>query len=233
MKNTQKRIVNICIVLMIIFGLSTIFGLVSFNEIGDFAGFIVLVSLLISLTSFVCIFIFKKRSTAFDEAIQNKTGKIFTYTKEEWKKYLDSEYDIRAKEKRAIFIFLTTMTVPIFAIFIAIIIEAKFTMFLVGLGLICLYAIMAFVVPRINRRFQNHEIRQIMIFPKGIIIGKTFHTWDFPLSKLSSVKEKKTPFEHVQVSYEFFDRLGPRSYALHLPFPKNKEEFRKAIKMLK
>lgn len=233
MKNNQKKKMFVSVALTILFGLIFVIGINLFSELGEFAGLIILMSLLISITSFVCIFIFNKRSKSFENAIQNKTGKIFSYDKKEWTQYIKEDTKLRNAEKKAIFIFLTIITIIIFAIFILIIEEAKLEMFIVGLLLIGLYAFMAFVVPILSKSLKNKKDREIMIFPKGIIIGNTFHTWDFPLSKLSSVKEKKKPFEYIQVSYEFFDRLGPRSYTIRLPFPKNKEEFRKAIKNLK
>ena len=171
---------------------------------------------------------------AIDAAIKNneKLG-LFSYSKGEWQKYLKAEYELRCRQKKGTFSLLSVITIPIFVIFIIFIDEGRLAMFLVMLGLIALYAFMAFIVPLISFSLRNKGSGEILVLEKGIMIGKTFHTWDFPMSKLSSVKKKKKPFMHFEVVYDFYDRLGPRSYTLWLPFPKDEKKFIDAFRRMK
>ncbi|MGM5488645.1 MAG: hypothetical protein ACQESG_06870 [Nanobdellota archaeon] len=231
MKDNQQPKAIASLILTFVFGILAIVGLVSFDALGGVAGALFLVSLLLSMTSFVCIFIFRKRSHALQK-IFGKESRIFHYPKKEWQEYLKHEYGLRAQEKKAMFIFLSAITAVIFLIFIAVINEARLAMFLVMVALLGLYGTMAFVGPRLMYRFRS-ETGEIGILDTGVIVNGTLHSWDLPRSKLGSVKEKRKPFHHYQISYEFVDRLGPRSYVIRIPFPKEAQAFREAIKALR
>lgn len=234
MKNTQKRNVNVCIILVLVFLFTGILCASMFGSWGGFAGMGILLSIAGGITSFACIFIFKKRSDSFEEALKNKSSLgHFIYSQKEWAEYTKQDTLMRNQEKMFIFIVLSAITIPIFLIFIVFVDEAQFAMFFMMCGLIGLYAIMAFIVPKIICVLRNTKGAEIMILDKAIILDGEFHTWDFPLSKISSIREKKKPFPHMQVSYDFVDRLGPRSYVFRVPFPQKDEGFRKAFAALK
>ena len=97
--------------------------------------------------------------------------------------------------------------------------EAKLAMFLVMLALILLYAMAAFIVPWLLRKVRKNEDATVLILPKGVLLNKQFHSWDFPLSKLASASYEKKPFEHLEIVYNFVDRTGPRSYTINVPIP--------------
>lgn len=231
MKNNQKPKMYISLAASVIFLLIAFFSISNFHTLGGIGGALFMISILISGTSFACIFIFRRRSDAL-EKIMGQESRIFHYPKKRWQQYLKNEYKLRGNEKKGIFILLTIITSVIFLIFIAVIDEARLAMFLVMLALIGMFAFMAFIVPRISYRFAK-DTGEIGILDKGVMINGTLHTWDFPLSKLGSIKEKKKPFHHYQISYDFVDRLGPRSYVIRLPFPKEEKEFRDAIDRLR
>lgn len=233
-KNNQRPKMISCIILSIFFFISFLFWASTFSRFGGFAGMMILLSILFSVTSFVFIFVFKKRSKVFAQAIKNNSSLgIFSYKKNEWQEYLDKEVGLRNQEKKFIFIVLSAITTFIFFIVIITLPEGKLMLFLVLVGLIALYAFMAFIVPVVSNALRNKNGAQVIILDKSIILDGTFHTWDFPLSKLATVKEKKTPFRHMQVSYDFFDRLGPRSYIIRIPFPKEEQVFKEAMNKLK
>lgn len=230
MRDNQKPKMIACVLLTIISAISAAAGMITFDILGGLAGAIILVSILIGMTSLICIFIFRRRSQALIRML-NQERKIFTYPQDEWQRYLKHEYRMRGQEKRAIFYILSTITAIIFITFIIFIDEGSLAMIFVMVVLIGMYAFMAFVVPEISFRLRK-ETGEIGVLEKGIIINGTLHTWNFPLSKLSSVKELKRPFHHYRVCYDFVDRLGPRTYTIRVPFPKNEETFRDAMGQL-
>jgi hypothetical protein len=113
--------------------------------------------------------------------------------------------------------------------------EAKLAMFLVMLGLILLYAMAAFIVPWLLRKLRKSEDVTVLILPKGVLLHKQFHSWDFPMSKLASATYEKKPFQHLEIVYDFVDRTGPRSYTINIPIPDgvNEQKAQSVIEDLK
>ncbi len=218
-ENSQKKVVKIWFFI----GLIGIFGLIygfSNFEINSFDGGIIMISIFLIIMSIVCIFIFHKRAKALDKAlIDRKFIAHFEYTAEEWSDFLEYEYRFRLDEKSAIFKLLSIITIPIFLLFILFIDEGKLAMFFVLIGLILMYAFMAFILPRIIFYFKKRTKADVIIMEKGVLLNKQFHSWDFVLSKFSSAKHIKKPYEHLQIKYEFWDRTGPRKYFVNIPIP--------------
>jgi hypothetical protein len=93
-------------------------------------------------------------------------------------------------------------------------------MFFVMLGLDGMYFFMGCVFPSISFFFKRKSFGDVILLETGILLNKQFHTWNFPLSKFLSAEFETKPYEHLAVTYEFFDRTGPRSYTVNVPIPK-------------
>ena len=232
-QNRQKTIYKASIFLSIFFFISIIFFINSFDWSMDLAGAGTMTSLLLFFTSLICIFIFKKRSDSIDDAIQNKKFlEKWSFTKQEWGKFKKIDFLKQKIENSQKFKLLSAITLVVFVLFILVIKEAQITMAIVMISLIVMYYILAFVVPFISFFSMKKQDTEIMFMEKGVLIGKVFHTWDFPLSKLKKVSLKKDPIEYLEITYSFVDRLGPRDYNLRLPI-KTKEKAQKLITKLK
>lgn len=232
-KNRQKTIYKTSIFLSLFFLVTAIFFMNNFSKFRDFAGAVIMVSFLISLTFFICIFIFKKRSDSIEYAIQNKKFlEKWSFSKEEWTKFKNIDFMKQKIENAAKFKLLSIITTIVFVVFIFFIKEAKIAMSIVMILLIFMYYLLAFVFPIIFFLLRKKQDMEIMFMEKGVLIGKVYHTWDFPLSKLKKVSLKKDPIDYLEITYSFVDRLGPREYNLRLPI-KTKVKALSLIKKLK
>lgn len=219
-RNRQKTIYHTFIILTIVFVVGVFVFANLFDYSMDLAGAGLILSIFLSIVSFIVIFIFKKRSDAIDRALENKKYIArWHFSEQDWEKFIDLEYSYRSSEKKEIFFFLSIITAIVFFLFIAFVNEAKLIMLLVMISLVILYAFMAFFVPYIMYKYHRKGDAEVLILEKGILLNKQFHTWDVPMSELASAKIQKTPYPHLQIVYNFVDRMGERAYTIIVPIP--------------
>ena len=232
--NPSRKVFNYSISFAVIFFLVAYIGTIKSEEYGMDVWGIVFISGFLCICSLVAALIFWKLTRETDNSIkENKIIAKFEFNKKEWAKFQNYEYDFRKNENIGIFIILSFMTSIIFILFILFIPEGKLFMFIVMLLLIVFYAIFAFVIPFVSRKLKKLSGAQIVIFSKGLIYDNIYHSWNMPLSKLEKVVAKEKPFAHIEISYSFFDRLGPRQYCLIIPILKKYEkDVKKIIKEL-
>jgi hypothetical protein len=232
-ENTQKRPLLAWIIITIVSFFSGIYAMAYF-DLNSFHGGLFMVSLLFFVTGIVCIFIFYRRYVALDHAIKNHDIIAqWKYSRKDWADFLEWEYVFRKKENKQKFWLLTAVTVSIMVVFILVIPEAKLEMFFVLLGLLAFYLVLAFFLPSIIQHLRASKDASVLIIDKGVLFNRSYHTWDFPLSKLEKVKLMEKPSIHIRLVYGFFDRLGPRSYTLNIPVPRGrKADASKVIKRL-
>jgi len=199
--------------------------IVFFDSIGDWAPPALLLSFFLGIVGLICTVIFYKRSKEIEHALEDESYIAeWHYSAEKWEAFMNREDEFRTGQRKIAFVFLSVITVIIFMMFVIFAEEAKLAMFLVMLGLIVVYAMAAFIVPYLVRRFRKSEDVTVLILHKGVLLNKQFHSWDFPLSKLASVSYEKKNFEHLEIVYDFFDRTGPRSYTINIPIPEGEDE---------
>lgn len=227
MKNIQQKNVYLCFFLCIFFILSTICSLSFFREIKPFGGLLIMISLLGAGTTFFCIFLFRKRAKTLQVLLDGDYIAHWIYTKPDWQNFLKQEYTLRKEEKKGIFFLLSSITIPIFIVFILLIDEAQMIMFLVLLGLLALYAFLAFVLPIIQYALRNKEGAEVYLGKHGVLIDREFHNWNGTFSKFVSIKQKSSTL--LEITYEFFDRFGPRNYKAFLPLPSQKTDIKKLL----
>lgn len=236
-KNRQKKIYQVFLALTAIFTVLIFVVIGFFDTFGDSAPPILFLSFFLGIVCLVCTVIFLKRSREIDHALKDQSYIVqWDYTAETWKAFMEKEDVFRTGERKVAFIFLTAITVIIFMMFVIFVEEeAKLAMFLVMLGLILVYAMAAFIVPWMIRKLRKSEEVTVLILPKGVLLHKQFHSWDFPLSKLASACYEKKPFQHLEIVYDFVDRTGPRSYTINIPVPDgiNEQKAQSVIEDLK
>lgn len=231
-KNPQRTVFRRWLFILILF---IFLGYNSYSnfDINSFDGMIIMLSLVVIPTSLFFLYTTNKNIKALDDAI-NKGKMIahFKYTKEEWLNYLINEKKYRTGEGRLIAIFLSIMTALIFIPF-AIFVQ-EWVMIEIMFALFAMYGFMGFILPKIIFEIRKNSVGEVILLEKGVMLAKQFHTWDFPLSKFSIATHKKKPYNHLEIVYKFFDRTGPRSYAVNVPIPKNnKEDIKKIISKFK
>ncbi len=219
-KNRQKTIYRVFLVLTLVFAVMMPVIIELFDILGDSAPPLLFLSFFLAIVCLVCTLIFRKRSRSIEFALQDQNYLAqWHYSAENWKAFMEKDDQFRTGERTLAFIVLSVMTVIIFMMFVIFAEEGKLAMFLTMLGLIFLYALAAFVVPYFIRRFRKDEAVTVLILTKGVLLNKQYHSWDLPLSKLAGASYDKKPYEHLQVTYEFVDRTGPRTYTINIPIP--------------
>jgi len=220
-KNPQKSVLNKWIAVSIFSLLLFFYGAFDF-DINSADGLFIMVSLLLFFISLFFIRITFKNVKKIDKALHSKTYLAhWTYSKEEWKDYLVFEKDYRQTNGKAIAIFLSIITALIFIPFILLIDEGKLFMFFVMLGLFALYLFMGVILPLLVFALRKNQRGSVLLLERGLLLDSHYHTWDFPLSKFNSAELVKKPYAHLAVTYDFYDRTGPRSYTVNVPIPKN------------
>jgi len=215
-----------------------ILGLHSFFtfDINSFDGMFVLVSITVVLTSLFFIKSTFKNIKSIDNAIKNRVMLAhWKYTAKEWLSYLNHEKKYRFEHGKLIAYFLSGITALIFIPFILFISEGKLAMFLVMIALFGMYFFMGLVFPKIVFFVRKNRAGEVILLEKGILADKEFHTWDFPLSKFKCAEILDEPYDHLAVTYDFFDRTGPRSYTVNVPLPNkfDKKTIKKMISKFK
>lgn len=223
-KNPQRRTLMAWIMLDIVFIIAGLKSFLYFN-INSADGMIILISLLVLITSLFFIPQTIKNCRRIDAAIHNGEQIVcWTYTKKEWQEYILHEKDYRLNEGKLIALFLYVITTVVFIPFILFIPEGKLAMFVVMLLLFFIYTFMGFVFPKMVFLLRKKRIGKVILLKQGLLIDRQFHTWDFPLSSFSYAEHKKKPYDHLAISYDFFDRTGPRTYTVNVPIPKNNKK---------
>jgi len=176
MKNSQWRIVNLWLFLIVVFVfcmfLPSIIGLDGFD--GGFAmsfttGFMVIISL-------VVIFVYRSRARQLDKILTGE-GRItvWRYSQDEWLRFINKDFEEDKKLKGTLFLIIACISVVVGIILILIYQDLIFIPII--LGIIVLVAIPAIWVPLYRFRKLKQSEAQVLIAEKGVIIGKIFHLW--------------------------------------------------------
>jgi len=176
MKNSQRRIVNLWLILMALFVfcmfVPSIIGMDGFD--GGFAmsftaGFMVIMSL-------VVIFIYRSRAKQLDKILKGE-GRIavWRYSQDEWLRFIAADFEDEKKSKKTLF-FVVAVIAIIVGILLMISLKDPLAL-LIALGIIPIVAIPAFLAPRARYNKLRNSEPKAMIAEKGVIVGKMFHLW--------------------------------------------------------
>jgi hypothetical protein len=229
MKNSQRRIVNLWLILMAVFlfcmFLPSIIGLDGFD--GGFAlsfaaGFMVIMSIIV-------IMIYRSRAKQLDNILAGE-GRIavWKYTPAEWVSFITIDFEEEKKTKKFLFYLVSAISV-IVGIILLIVVQDPLIL-LISLGVIPLVAVPAFLAPRMRyKKLQNSESKAL-ISEKGVIVGKMFHLWvklGARLDQVVLVTDEQPPI--LEFHYSIPTRNGRQESVARVPVPSGKTE--EAIKI--
>jgi len=183
---------------------------------------IVMISIFFLIMSLVVGFMFRSREKKLQTLISGKNLiSEWTLTNEQKKVYANYLFKQEAGKNIIILFSIATIAIVVFGIFILVIDEGKFAMFLVLIGLIAFLSIFAFGMPFYYKIKNANGDGNILIGAKYAYINGYFHNWDFPLSGLSKVKIINEPFYGIYLAYYYTDRTLKHSEELFIPTNKN------------
>ncbi len=229
MKNSQRRIVNLWIILMFVF-IFLIFlpSIISLDGMdGGFAiGF---VSFFMVITSIVVILIYRSRAKQLDNILAGE-GRIavWKYSPEEWERFCEIDFDEERKAKKFLFILVSVICV-IVGIILWIAMEDILIMF-ISLGIIPVVAVPAFLAPRMRYKKLKTSEGKALISEKGVIVGKMFHLWvklGARLDQVILVTDEQPPI--LEFHYSMPTRNGRQDEVARVPVPKGRMD--EAIKI--
>jgi hypothetical protein len=224
MPNTQRRIVNLWIILTLIF-LGCVFlpswlginGMDGGFGLSFLAGFMVIVGLIV-------IVIYNGRAKQLEKILSGE-GRIalWHYTSEEWIRFIAADFEAEKQEKKNLFILVTVISLIIGVILTVIYQDGL--MLLIVTGIIVIVAVPAFWAPRYRYRKLRHSQAVALIAENGVIVGKMFHLWVKMGASLDRVviNRENNP-NLMEFTYSFPARHGRQVEVARVPIPYGKSE---------
>lgn len=222
MKNSQRRIVNLWWILLVVFlflvFLPSIIGLDGFDggfAISFISGFLVIMSLIVIL-------IYRSRANQLDKILSG-VGRIavWKYMPEEWNRFVTIDFEEEKKTKKFLFILISVISIVI-GIILWIALE-DILVFFISLGIIPLVAIPAYLAPRMRYNKLRHSEGKALIANNGVIIGKMFHLWvklGARLDQVVLITDENPPI--LEFHYSMPTRTGRQEEVARLPVPSGK-----------
>jgi hypothetical protein len=224
MPNTQQRIVNIWLILMVVFTfivfLPSIIGLDGMD--GGFA--MSFVSGFMVLTCIIVILVYRSRAKLMDKILSGE-GRIaiWKYSPEEWMRFTAIDFEAEKKAKKLLFLLVSAISV-IVGVILMIVVKDILILF-ITLGIIPLVSIPAFLAPRMRYRKLLQSESKALIAEKGVIVGKMFHLWTKMGACLDSVLiDMESDPKIIEFSYSIPTRNGRQEEVARVPIPKAKME---------
>jgi preprotein translocase subunit SecG/DNA-directed RNA polymerase subunit RPC12/RpoP len=183
---------------------------------------IVMLSIFFFIMSIVIGFMFRSREKKLQTLISGENLLAeWTLTSEQKKDYSSYLFKQEFGKNKIILFSIATIAIVVFGIFILVIDEGKFAMFLVLIGLIIFLAMFAFGMPFYYKIKNANGDGNILIGAKYAYVNGYFHNWDFPLSGLSKINIITEPFYGLYLVYYYTDRTLKHSEELYIPANKN------------
>lgn len=224
MKNSQRRIVNLWIILLFVFifliFLPSIIGLDGMD--GGFA--ISFISVFLVISSLIVILIYRSRAKQLDSILAGE-GRIavWKYSPEEWERFTTIDFVEEKKAKNFLFKLVSVICV-IVGIILWIVIQDVLIMF-ISLCIIPVVAIPAFLAPRMRYKKLKNSEGKALISEKGVIVGKMFHLWvklGARLDQVVLVTDEQPPI--LEFHYSMPKRTGRQVEVARVPVPYGKME---------
>ncbi len=183
---------------------------------------IVMLSIFLFISSLVIIYMFRSREEKLQSLITGE-NLLASWTLNDAQKtvYVNYLFEHEKGKNLPILIVISVLSIIIFGVFILVIDEGKFAMFLVLIGLIVFVSVFAFGMPRYYKYQNSKNDGKVLIGSKFAYINGYFYNWDFILSGLSKVKVMSKPFHGINLVYYYTDRTLSHSEELFIPANEN------------
>lgn len=222
-KNKQRRIVNVWIIITLVF-ITGIFSPRIIGIDGMDGGFAIsTLCALMVITGIIVIIFYNIRARRLDKLLNNKNIIArWEYAPEEWMKFTEYNFAEDKKIRRGMF-----KVVTIIAIVIGVILTLMMQSIIIAyvmIGIIIIVSIPAFLGPVVkhNRNLKNKGI--VLISENSVFLNGEFFSWNMSGAMLDSVEKV---FENdvfcLLVKYNYPTRTGIQTDEIRIPVPKGKE----------
>ena len=221
MKNGQKRNLNICYFLSLI-GLLLAFSPRIFNITAmDKRGALTFLGGTLVIMSFVVgIVIFRTRAKVLQSIIEGENLIAYwKYSKAEWKKHVNEQYEETKGAYKGMFIFLMMLSTIIFLPFI--ILEKKMIIVLVALLALC--GLAAIVSSSASKKVVPNPF--VVISRSGVLINNTLYVWKGFGLRFKGAEYCQEDSSIILINFEvLYTRHAQRNQAAAVLIPIGKEE---------
>jgi hypothetical protein len=220
--NTARTTSIVWWILVPVFLILTIWAFLS--NLGDASFALACLFLILLITAIIVAVVYGGRASRL-KSILSGEGLIvhWTYTRDEWQKYAEIEYQNEKAGKKLLFFIVSgcALVVGIIALFIS---EVGIEVLAVMLFIILMMGFLTWFTTRYNYWQNRHSQGETYIAKNGIYINKQLHLWNHLAARLGSVTYVEEP-EHLLV-FSFFapTRTGIEERQARVPVPKGQEE---------
>ncbi len=209
---------------------------VIFSEmnIAEGGGAIIFIGSFLSLTSIIVFFYYRKRAGQLSRILSGEDVLAkWEYDLFFWQNFVDKYLQNYLSMNKSTFLLVSVIIVIIFGIFMIADPEVADTMGIIGLGLIALVTIVAYISPKISAKNLLKSRPIAIIGNNCILIGKQFHSWGTFGNRLENAKISKEETEMLEVQYSYRTKYGRTTVTVLVPIPNGKlEEAQEVAKKL-
>jgi hypothetical protein len=235
-KNRQRQtaIIFIClfIAFVILIFVPSLTGMDSMN--GGFA--LSFVAIFLSITFLITSVVFFVMAKKFDAAIKDDNMILhWVYEKSEWIKFSDKEFVVQKREKRSLFILITSISFVVLVIFSIVVKDSWHIMIIVFFGLAALLAFVAFIIPKMQYANFKKTIPEVYIALGCAYLTGEFHFWNMLGAALEDVEMDDKNMQ-IKITYSYPTKYNRSQTVLRIPLPigeNAKSEAENAISILK
>lgn len=219
-KNKEKIVSNRALILFVVFA---VVAYLPFVEDTGLSGIwaLTLIGVFGTLASLIVFFIFRSRAKKMQSLISGEQVLASWQLDSDLKSaYVDYLFSHEQSKNKMTFSITAILIAIVFGLFVVFVEEGKGVMLLVGLALIALIGVFAFLMPRFYRSKNLQGDGIVLIGEKFAYINGFFHNWDFVLSGIKKCKVIGEPFHGLFIQYFYTDRTLTNTEELHIPAPK-------------
>jgi hypothetical protein len=194
------------------------------EPMGDGRFAMAFVGMIVGLTSFICVFLFRSRNRVRVRLLAGKDLLArWTYTEAEWRAFAGRETRRQASGKRTLlwivggFMLIATLVTATrdrkAAVFVGAI--------LFGTWILCLIA--ATLSMRTYRKNEKGPVPEARLSKDGVLLGAEFHAWRGFGARLERCALHEGPPPQVELVYSTPQRYGRQETSVRVPVPGGRE----------
>ena len=196
----------------------------------------ILMSGLFLLGAFVGMWLFGRQTAMVRRMIGGAHLAHFTYSPEEWTRFVHWNFGEEASEKKSIWWLIFAISVVIGLGFMAVMRdEASVWVFVMLMALMALLRLLAVGLPRLAYRHHLGRDGEVYIGEDGIYLDGSVHSWNSLGTRLDAVEFQASPLPHLRFVYSYLMVAGRSLYffrnyvTVRVPVPAGREAAGKAV----
>jgi hypothetical protein len=218
----------ICWVMVLVSGLMVATGIIGMDSFKTYGAgpALMVVGLVVGLTSFICVFLFRSRDRCRRRLREGKDLLArWSLPEDEWRAFAHKEYETQRSEKKLLLLILGV--IAIIAIIVCAVIDPTFGVWMLcilgGTWILCLGASWLALRPyKIN---ENSPAPEARVREDGLLLDATFHIWKGWGNRLEDVAISEGPPMQLDITYSVPTGRGSRTtMTAGVPVPAGKEQ---------